>query len=68
MTTEKNTVPETRYEAEYGRPLPPGYVELHAGTIERDDGVALSEHEAAILFRPPGARAPGEPCQDCDAD
>jgi hypothetical protein len=67
MSTEKKH-PETRYEAMYGRPLPPGYVEMAADVIERDDGGTLSEHERNILFRPPGARAPGEPCQDCDAD
>lgn len=68
MSTEKKPAPETRYEATYGRPLPPGYIELAADVIEREDGVTLSDHEKAILFRPPGARAPGEPCMDCDAD
>lgn len=67
MSTEKKAA-ETRYEATYGRPLPPGYSELATDVIERDDGVPLSDHEKAILFRPPGARAPGEPCMDCDAD
>lgn len=58
----------SNYEAKYKRPLPPGYIEMAADVIEREDGNTLSEHEKAILFRPPGARAPGEPCQDCDAD
>lgn len=52
----------SKYEQEYGRPIPDGYVEVSEPngmyTLYAADGRALSAHEANIIFRAPGTPAP----------